>query len=807
MAELSESQLILLDNLIYLKDVANRENKKVSVIVEDLLDGGLEKSKDKVTGTYPGQMNEEEWIAILKNIEQDKQLMDLTVKHGDVGNVYDEKTGKIVRDKNGQPIEPGARMATFVDAQDNATVVFRGTSGDYEWHDNGTGAYLSDTEMQVAALKYIESLPYDNITVTGHSKGGNKAQYVAILSDKVDRAVSLDGQGFPKEFIEKYGDLIAANRGKIISISAKDDPVNRLLIPVAGKIIYIETANPEKFYDIFFYHKPNLVLDENGQLNKEGDPGLVSNFINDFTIYINDTMKQPYLGYAADGLLALQESGTQGSEKEPWYQTVFGVVAALSHLDDFAMSQISKKYGDFAELGAALLGTVLFPVIFADDLVHAIGKNLKNLYDFTVEKLQQFGNWLGDVLDAAVEKVKQIGLQIGEALTSFAAKVKQGWNKLVEGVKNFAEDIKNAGIAAAEAIGRFKDKVVQTVKGFCDSIVEGTKRLIESVKNTWNNAVNKVTDWFNRTKESIVTKVDDFKEGVRNVVTVTKDGINRFIDASVTKFREIGDWMVNKVNAAVNKAKEITARIGEIGTAFVQKVKETWERLKTGITEMAVAVKDAAVKAGEAIVKFKDKVARVVKSFCDSIVQATKQVIENLKEAWKGAVDKMTTVFHKAKEAIKTKVHDFKVGIKTMVKLTSSKIKGLGKQTAVSVKKFVGKVAKGLSAASKGLMLVNISRLGDLQTKMKKLDSDLVSRTTQIVNEAQRVASSVGRSYSDSNVQSQVRQVQASCDSIKNRSKQLSAELDRKIRALSITREQYLKIESMIQSGIRSRNL
>ncbi|MDN4066547.1 DUF2974 domain-containing protein [Paenibacillus vini] len=807
MSELSESQLILLDNLIYLKDVANRENVKVSVIVEDLLDGGLEKSKDQVTGTYPGQLNEAEWITILKNIEQDKQLMNLTVKHGNVGNVYDEKTGKIVRDDKGQPIEPGARMATFVDNQDNATVVFRGTSGDYEWHDNGTGAYLSDTEMQIAALKYIESLPYNNITVTGHSKGGNKAQYVAILSDKVDRALSLDGQGFSKEFVEKYADLIAANGGKITSISAKDDPVNRLLIPVAGKIIYIETANPEKFYDIFFYHKPNLVLNENGQLNKEGEPGVLSNFINDFTIYINENMKEPYLSYAADGLLALQESGKEGREKEEWYQTAFGAIAALSHLDDFTMAQISKKYGDFAELGAALLATVIFPPIFFDDLVHAIGKNLKNLYDFAVEKLQQFGNWLGHVLDVAVEKVKEIGLQIGAALASFAEKVKQGWNKLVEGVKNFAEDIKNAGIAAAEAIGRFKDKVVQTVKGFCDSIVEGTKRIIECVKNTWNNAMDKMTSWFNRTKESIVTKVEEFKEGVHHVITVTRDGINRFIDASVAKFREIGDWMVNKVNDAVAKAKEITARIGEAGAAFVQKIKETWERLKAGIAEMAVAVKDAAVKAGEAIARFKDKVARVVKSFCDSIVQATKQAIENLKEAWKGAVDKMTTVFHSAKAAIKAKVHDFKVGIKTMAKLTTSKIKGVGKQAAVSVKKFVSKVARGLSAASKGLMLVNISRLGDLQTKMKKLDSDIESRTTQIVNEAQRVASGVGRSYSESNVQYQVRQVQAACDDIKNRSKQLSAELDRKIRTLSITREQYLKIEAMIKSGIRSRNL
>lgn len=45
-----------------------------------------------------------------------------------------------------------------------------------------------------AADVVLES--YDSITVTGHSKGGNKAQYVTVLSDKVDRCISMDGQGF-----------------------------------------------------------------------------------------------------------------------------------------------------------------------------------------------------------------------------------------------------------------------------------------------------------------------------------------------------------------------------------------------------------------------------------------------------------------------------------------------------------------------------------------------------------------------------------------------------------------------------------
>ena len=52
---------------------------------------------------------------------------------------------------------------------------------------------------------YIKNLPKEygnNITVTGHFKGGNKAQYVTIVTDRIGRCVSFDGQGFSKEFLE-----------------------------------------------------------------------------------------------------------------------------------------------------------------------------------------------------------------------------------------------------------------------------------------------------------------------------------------------------------------------------------------------------------------------------------------------------------------------------------------------------------------------------------------------------------------------------------------------------------------------------
>lgn len=51
---------------------------------------------------------------------------------------------------------------------------------------------------------------YDNLAMTGHSLGGNLAEYATIVSkeyglnDNIKQCMSLDGPGFSNEFIEKY---------------------------------------------------------------------------------------------------------------------------------------------------------------------------------------------------------------------------------------------------------------------------------------------------------------------------------------------------------------------------------------------------------------------------------------------------------------------------------------------------------------------------------------------------------------------------------------------------------------------------
>jgi len=83
-----------------------------------------------------------------------------------------------------------------------------------DWFDNFLGLFMTDTKRQQEMLEYINSLPYDFITLVGHSKGGNYAQYIAALCDKVVYSVSMDGQGFFRQIYQRVSERYSEECGK-----------------------------------------------------------------------------------------------------------------------------------------------------------------------------------------------------------------------------------------------------------------------------------------------------------------------------------------------------------------------------------------------------------------------------------------------------------------------------------------------------------------------------------------------------------------------------------------------------------------
>ncbi|MCR5357667.1 MAG: DUF2974 domain-containing protein [Lachnospiraceae bacterium] len=229
MRELSEKELLLLSNYLYIDKCT--EYGTINEMLDSCrgADGSIDEGKVAALG-IGGCMSAQEGCRILNEMDAcGAGLCSLSVARSiDAG---------------------GIRAICFESRDGDATVVFRGTGGDYEpWVDNVRGEYQSDTRMQKLADDFIryDCGVYDSITVSGHSKGGNLAQYVTVLNnDRVDRCISFDGQGFGKGFFDSYAKDVGPASAKIKSICAHNDYVNLLLGAIACEIVFVKNRHSD----------------------------------------------------------------------------------------------------------------------------------------------------------------------------------------------------------------------------------------------------------------------------------------------------------------------------------------------------------------------------------------------------------------------------------------------------------------------------------------------------------------------------------------------------------------------------------
>lgn len=98
----------------------------------------------------------------------------------------------------------------------SAIITYKGTTGQDEWGDNAEAAIEYATTPQHEALNFAEqmvALGYTHLTVTGHSKGANKAMFTTIMCDNVEHCACFDGEGFSLDFISAFGKEHTDERG------------------------------------------------------------------------------------------------------------------------------------------------------------------------------------------------------------------------------------------------------------------------------------------------------------------------------------------------------------------------------------------------------------------------------------------------------------------------------------------------------------------------------------------------------------------------------------------------------------------
>ena len=261
-------------------------------------------------GHFPAEINETEMEKVLKTVREDE-----TYSKIEILDVNNSKSGY---NDGSEPI-----VMVTLKYEDMIYIAFKGTAGGVEWRDNAYASYpeYAFTEAQREALEYFDKMyeKYVNcnikkVYVTGHSKGGNKAQFIMVMRGstehtKLKKCFSFCGQGFNKTFITTYSKEIEENKDKIYNISADNDYVNVILTQITDKIKFVKSitnlgdiAKKRAIIRHRFgaWHSPYVMLKEkNGVLviNRKTEQSRLMRTLQLFLAYIYENMTEEDLKY------------------------------------------------------------------------------------------------------------------------------------------------------------------------------------------------------------------------------------------------------------------------------------------------------------------------------------------------------------------------------------------------------------------------------------------------------------------------------------------------------------------------------
>lgn len=348
----------------------------------------------------------------------------------------------------------------------DAIVAFRGSEGmmdgmqpnwdnlAHDWYDGDLKLLNSEmTTQQADAQKFVEQIQnsdyindINNLSFTGHSLGGNLAEFAAIealdgpMASKVERCVNFDGPGFSTEYIDKLKkdpELMAAIEGKIDHYwwSA----VGNMLYPVPGsnkQHIKIKQFDEDGGvlgnlgYVIIGKHSTtSVIFDENGMVIPGGRP-LIGETIMGQASRIIDGLPS-WMGNAALGII----TGTLSVALWTWDKFFDkdglsdfgkGVLTAAGIFFLFHPGMILPAIGAIAG-GLLFLGAGLIALVGIVMLAELALDLLKNIIDAAIDFVKKAGEWLKD-------RIEDIGKFFGNLIKGIG-----DWFK-----KNFDEGYKYA---------------------------------------------------------------------------------------------------------------------------------------------------------------------------------------------------------------------------------------------------------------------------------------------------------------------------------------------------------------------------
>ena len=449
---------LILNNVMYLVDYYEVDDDSS---LSDLL-----KSVEKNITKLP-ETDLRAYKKIKNAVARNPYLANLTISHQSKKMGYD--TG-------------GLNAAVFTDDMGNVFVAFRGT-GPREWVDNGNGLsgleeYM-DTEQQLQALEYFDTVMADLlkdgrfaekaargepfITVSGHSKGGNKAQYITINSEYnylIDKCFNFDGQGFSPEAIEEFTNRETTGKQetfqqaveKMYGFNAQNDYVHALGICVIPEthLFYFERVEGHPL-DVIHNHYGDAFMDGLGNFSKQTERGAFATFISetsDLLMFLPPELRS----LATDSMMSLfhkiMGEGEPIGGEATWenvlmglpvvliavemtyvksvirYQTQEIVEAAKGLAETFQNFGITVGYG-FANIGTGLWD--IFTSFDAQKIFEGIFKVLWGVVLVIYSIVETIINLIIDAVNFVINKFIKLYNTLGSAVKLVGGIFEQKW--------------------------------------------------------------------------------------------------------------------------------------------------------------------------------------------------------------------------------------------------------------------------------------------------------------------------------------------------------------------------------------------
>lgn len=255
---------------------------------------GLLKEADREHFMPSGYLHHEDAYDLIKEAGSSKRFKDVVIAN-DLKSFSIEKVfqfGSTAFHLNGKPF----------------FIAFEGTGlRNLGWKEDLQMTYLPEIPSQKKALIYLkehfEKYPY-NVSIGGHSKGGNIAVYAAIFLEEkqpfIDKIYSFDSPGFPKEMLKEEGYMKIKN--KIEAFIPQDSIVGLLLHKLEKPIIISSHASELLQHDVYTWEiKRNSFVSDELSNSARKIQQLINQLLDNFTLEERENFTEALFSLLGDG--------------------------------------------------------------------------------------------------------------------------------------------------------------------------------------------------------------------------------------------------------------------------------------------------------------------------------------------------------------------------------------------------------------------------------------------------------------------------------------------------------------------------